>query len=116
MKSREHVSARLLSTTAEEDQTRNENPIKLVTDEIKQGNQGGSTLEKSDATGENVNGEDAIDVDDNDGRLSKSSHASDQASETVVSRHKLPLDFSSCYFVHFGCKTFFRFLVMLENF
>ncbi|KAJ1422130.1 SANT/Myb domain [Sesbania bispinosa] len=34
--------------------------------EIKQGNQGGNTLEKTDATGENVNGEDAIDVDDND--------------------------------------------------
>ncbi|XP_057430078.1 probable galacturonosyltransferase 4 [Lotus japonicus] len=86
VKSREHVSARLLSTTAEEDQTRNENPIKLVTDEIKQGNQGGSTLEKSDATGENVNGEDAIDVDDSDGKLAKSTHASTQESQTKATK------------------------------
>lgn len=110
-----HVSARVLSATNEEGRAKGENPIKLVTDGIKQGNHS-RYLEKADITGDSANGEDAIDVDDNDGRLSKSSHASDQASETVVSRHKLPLDFSSCYFVHFGCKTFFRFLVMLENF
>ncbi|KAJ1443880.1 Ulp1 protease family, C-terminal catalytic domain [Sesbania bispinosa] len=34
--------------------------------EIKQGNQGGNTWRKLMQTGENVNGEDAIDVDDND--------------------------------------------------
>ncbi|KAH1208805.1 hypothetical protein AAZX31_15G117800 [Glycine max] len=71
VESREHVSARMLSTTTEEDQTKNENPIKLVTDGIKQGNQG-------DASGENVNREDAIDVDDNDGKLAKSTSASTQ--------------------------------------
>ena len=71
MKSREHVFARMLSTTTEEDLAKKENPIKLVTDGIKQGNQG-------DASGENVNGEDAIDVDDNDGKLAKSISASTQ--------------------------------------
>ncbi|KAK7303464.1 hypothetical protein RJT34_14371 [Clitoria ternatea] len=61
------VKSRVLSTTTEEDQTQNENHIKLVTDGI---NQGGSSV--VDATGENVLGEDAIDVDDND---AKSTHA-----------------------------------------
>ncbi|KAK2448170.1 putative galacturonosyltransferase [Trifolium repens] len=79
VESREHVSARVLSTTTEEDQTEKVNTIKLVTDEIKQGNQGGDgTLENNDANGENVNGEDAIDVDDNDGKLAKSTHDSTQ--------------------------------------
>ncbi|KAK7331191.1 hypothetical protein VNO77_25409 [Canavalia gladiata] len=79
VKSREHVSARVLSTTTGEDQTEKENPIKLVTDGIKQGNQGYNALEKSDTVGENMNGEDAIDVDDdNEGKLAKSSHASTQ--------------------------------------
>lgn len=78
-KTREHVSARVLSATTKEDQAEKDATIKLVTDEIKQGNQGGEgTLEKADATGENVNGEDAIDVDDNDGKLAKSSHDSTQ--------------------------------------
>ena len=40
---------------------------------------------KADTTGDSVNGEDAIDVDDNDGKLAKSSDASDLASETMVS-------------------------------
>ncbi|XP_027368990.1 probable galacturonosyltransferase 4 isoform X1 [Abrus precatorius] len=70
VKSREHVSARVLSTTTEEDQNRKENPIKLVTD--------GSILEKSVAIGENVNGEDAIDVEDSEGKLTKSMHDSPQ--------------------------------------
>ncbi|KAK2394435.1 putative galacturonosyltransferase [Trifolium repens] len=75
VESREHVSARVLSTTTEEDRTEKDNTIKLVTDEVKQGNQGGDgTLENNDANGENVNGEDAIDVDDNDGKLAKSTH------------------------------------------
>ena len=77
MKSREHVFARMLSTTTEEDLAKKENPIKLVTDGIKQGNQG-------DASGENVNGEDAIDVDDNDGKLAKSISASTQEPEIKV--------------------------------
>ncbi|AES64612.1 putative polygalacturonate 4-alpha-galacturonosyltransferase [Medicago truncatula] len=78
-KTREHVSARVLSATTKEDQAEKDATIKLVTDEIKQGNQSGEgTLEKADATGENVNGEDAIDVDDNDGKLAKSSHDSTQ--------------------------------------
>jgi len=79
VKTREHVSTRVLSATTKEDQAEKDATIKLVTDEIKQGNQGGeSTLEKADATGENVNGEDAVDVDDNDGKLAKSSHDSIQ--------------------------------------
>ncbi|TKY72298.1 galacturonosyltransferase 4 [Spatholobus suberectus] len=78
VKSREHVSARVLSTTTEENQTKKENPIKLVTDGISQGNQRGGSLDKGDATGENVNGEDAIDVDDSDGKLTKSTHDSTQ--------------------------------------
>jgi alpha-1,4-galacturonosyltransferase len=79
VESREHVSARVLSTTTEEDRTEKDNTIKLVTDEVKQGNQGGDgTLENNDANGENVNGEDAIDVDDNDGKLAKSTHDSTQ--------------------------------------
>ena len=79
MESREHVSARVLKTTTEEEHTEKDNTIKLVTDEIKQGNQGADgTLEKGDAAGENVNGEDAIDVDDNDGKLTKSTHDSTQ--------------------------------------
>ncbi|CAJ2658130.1 probable galacturonosyltransferase 4 [Trifolium pratense] len=74
VESREHVSARVLSTTTEEDQTEKDNTIKLVTDEIKHGNQGGDgTSEKNDA-----NGEDAIDVDDNDGKLTKSTRDSTQ--------------------------------------
>ncbi|MED6207031.1 putative galacturonosyltransferase 4 [Stylosanthes scabra] len=75
VESREHVSARVLSTTTEEDQGRKESFIRLVTD--KQGNEG-STLEKADGGGgENVNGEDAIDVDDSDAKLTKPDHASD---------------------------------------
>jgi len=54
-----------------------------VTDGIKRGNQS-SNLEKYDTTGDSVNGEDAIDVDDNEGKLAKSFDASDQASETMV--------------------------------
>lgn len=79
----EHASARVLSATNEEGQTIGENPIKLVTDGIKRGNQS-SNLEKYDTTGDSVNGEDAIDVDDNEGKLAKSFDASDQASETMV--------------------------------
>ncbi|XP_057416448.1 probable galacturonosyltransferase 4 [Lotus japonicus] len=82
-----HVSARVLSATNEEGRAKGENPIKLVTDGIKQGNHS-RYLEKADITGDSANGEDAIDVDDNDGRLSKSSHASDQASETVASKQE----------------------------
>ncbi|XP_004486385.1 probable galacturonosyltransferase 4 [Cicer arietinum] len=67
VESREHVSARVLSTTTEEDQTEKDNLIKLVTDETKQGNQGGD-------------GEDAIDVDDNEGKLAKPTLAFTQES------------------------------------
>ncbi|KAJ1400381.1 Nucleotide-diphospho-sugar transferase [Sesbania bispinosa] len=73
--------------TNEEGRTKGENPIKLVTDGIKQGNQS-SYLEKADITGDTVNGEDAIDVDDNDGRLAKSFHTSDQASETMATKQE----------------------------
>jgi alpha-1,4-galacturonosyltransferase len=78
-KTREHVSARVLSATTKEDEAEKDATIKLAIDSIMQGNQGGEgTLEKADATGENVNGEDDIDVDDNDGKLAKSSHDSIQ--------------------------------------
>ncbi|KAI4298859.1 hypothetical protein L6164_032373 [Bauhinia variegata] len=80
--SREHVSARVLSTAEEEDRTQKENPIKQVTDGVKQGNQS-SPLEKAVATGENENGEDAIDVDDSDGKLVKSVQASYNASKSM---------------------------------
>lgn len=80
----EHASARVLSATNEGGQTKGENPIKLVTEGIKRGNQS-SNLDKYDTTGDSVNGEDAIDVDDNEGKLAKSFDASDQASETLVS-------------------------------
>ncbi|KAG4990236.1 hypothetical protein AAZX31_09G017000 [Glycine max] len=86
VKSREHVFARMLSTTTEEDLAKKENPIKLVTDGIKQGNQG-------DASGENVNGEDAIDVDDNDGKLAKSISASTQ--EPEIKEQQLATETSS---------------------
>ncbi|KAK7387647.1 hypothetical protein VNO78_22434 [Psophocarpus tetragonolobus] len=82
----EHVSTRVLSATNDEGQTKGENPIKLVTDGIKQGIQS-SYLEKADITGDSVNGEDAIDVDDNDGKLAKSFDAADQASETMEQQH-----------------------------
>ena len=85
----EHVSARVLSATKDEGQTKGENPIKLVTDGINQGNQN-SYMVKADTTGDSVNGEDAIDVDDNDGKLAKSS---DLVSETTVSDK-----FASCFF------------------
>ncbi|XP_057756908.1 probable galacturonosyltransferase 4 [Arachis stenosperma] len=79
VESREHVSARVLSTTTEEDQGRKESLIRLVTD--KQGNEG-NTLEKADGGGgENVNSEDAIDVDDSDAKLTKSDRASDRESQ-----------------------------------
>jgi alpha-1,4-galacturonosyltransferase len=97
VESREHVSARVLSTTTEEDRTEKDNTIKLVTDEVKQGNQGGDgTLENNDANGENVNGEDAIDVDDNDGKLAKSTHDSTQ--EPLI---KVCNILYVCFFVQF---------------
>ncbi|ESW19558.1 hypothetical protein PHAVU_006G135100 [Phaseolus vulgaris] len=80
VKSMEHLSARVLSTTTDEDQTKKENPIKLVTGGIRQGNQVGGSLDKG-ATGENVNGEAAIDVDDNDGKLATSTSVSTQDPE-----------------------------------
>lgn len=82
--SREHVSARVLSTTNNEGQIKGENPIKLVTDGINKENQSSNL----DATGDNVNGEDAIDVDDHHGKLIKSSHASYQASETMATKQE----------------------------
>ncbi|XP_061344336.1 probable galacturonosyltransferase 4 [Gastrolobium bilobum] len=91
VESREHVSARVLSTTTEKDhQTKKENPIiKLVTDGIKQGNQGGSTLEKADVSGENVNGEDdAIDVDDNNEKLTKSARGSTQKPQIKTNKQE----------------------------
>lgn len=84
MKSREHLSARVLSTTTDEDQTTKENPIKLVTDGIRQGNQVGGSFDKVDGTGENVNGEVAIDVDGNDGKLARSTSVSTQDPEIKV--------------------------------
>lgn len=111
VESREHVSARVLSATNEEGRTEGgKNPIKLVTDGIKQGNQS-NYLEKVHATGDNVNVEDAIDVDDNDGKLTKPSQVSDQASETMVSDI-----FASRFFclLNFWCKSFIRFRVMLK--
>ncbi|CAJ1941578.1 unnamed protein product [Sphenostylis stenocarpa] len=83
----EHASARVLSATNEEGQTIGENPIKLVTDGINRGNQS-SNLEKTDTTGDSVNGEDAIDVDDSEGKLAKSIEASDQASETMDTKQE----------------------------
>ena len=83
VKSREHLSARVLSTT-DEDQTKKENPIKLVTGGIRQGNQVGGSLEKGDGTGENVNGEVAIDVDGNDGKLARSTSLSTQDPQIKV--------------------------------
>ncbi|XP_027329622.1 probable galacturonosyltransferase 4 [Abrus precatorius] len=83
----EHVSARVLSATNEEGVTKGKNPIKLVTDGIEQGNQS-SHPEKVEISGDSVNGEDAIDVDDHDVKLAKLSHASGQASETLVTRQE----------------------------
>lgn len=80
--SREHVSARVLSTTNEEEQGKRENPIKLITDGGNQEDQNG-ILEKADATGENVNGEDALDVDDIDAKLTKPAHVT-KASQNMV--------------------------------
>ncbi|XP_004499343.1 probable galacturonosyltransferase 4 [Cicer arietinum] len=82
---REHVLTRVLSATNEEDWSKGDNPIKLLTDGVKPINQS-SYLEKADITGGSVNGEDAIDVDDNDGKLTKSSNASDQVSETILTK------------------------------
>ncbi|KAK7262052.1 hypothetical protein RJT34_29612 [Clitoria ternatea] len=86
-KSGEHVSARVLSATTEEGRATGENPIKLVTDGVKQVNRSGY-LEKADITGDDVNGEDAIDLDDSDAKLAKSSYASDEASETVATKQE----------------------------
>ncbi|KAE9594789.1 hypothetical protein Lal_00013242 [Lupinus albus] len=88
--SREHASARVLYTTTEEDQAQRDNPIKQVTDGIKQGNQGGSILAKADSTSENVSAEDAIDVDDNDGRHTKSAQVSDQESHINATKQEQP--------------------------
>ncbi|KAJ7967880.1 Hexosyltransferase [Quillaja saponaria] len=82
VESRDHVSARVLSATDEEDQTQRENPIKQVTDGVEQGNQS-STSEKADAASENDSGEDAIDAGDNDGKLSDLEHVSDNASQNM---------------------------------
>lgn len=83
VESREHVSARVLSTTNEEEQTKKENPIKLITDGVNQEVQIG-ILEKTDATSENVNGQDALDVNGNRGKLARSVHIS-KASQNMVS-------------------------------
>ncbi|KAE9599142.1 hypothetical protein Lal_00043882 [Lupinus albus] len=88
--SREHASARVLSATTEEDQARRGNPIKQVTDGIKQGNQGGNIVEKGDSTNENVSGVDAIDVDDNDGKLNKSAQVSDQETQIKATKQEQP--------------------------
>ena len=77
------MSARVLSTTNEEEQGKRENPIKLITDGGNQEDQNGSILEKADATGENVNGEDALDVDDIDAKLTKPAHVT-KASQNMV--------------------------------
>jgi len=95
----EHLSARVLSTTTDEDQTKKENPIKLVTGGIRQGNQVGGSLDKG-ATGENVNGEAAIDVDDNDGKLATSTSVSTQDPEIKVG-DKLCFCCFICFCVHF---------------
>lgn len=80
VESREHVSARVLSTTTEqEDQTEKDNPIKQVTDE-------------------NVNGDDAIDVDDNDAKLTKSTNASTRETQLKVG-DVFSLDLCLCFFV-----------------
>jgi hypothetical protein len=85
VKSGKHVLSRVLSATNEEGRIKGGNSIKLVTDGIKQINQS-SYLQKADIAGDSVNGEDAIDVDDNDvGKLTKSSNASGQVFETIVS-------------------------------
>ncbi|KAK2412971.1 putative galacturonosyltransferase 4 [Trifolium repens] len=81
-----HVLSRVLSATNEEGRIKGGNSIKLVTDGIKQINQS-SYLEKADIAGDSVNGEDAIDVDDNDvGKLTKSSNASGQVFETILTK------------------------------
>ncbi|QHO37940.1 putative galacturonosyltransferase [Arachis hypogaea] len=55
----------------------------------KQGNEG-NTLEKADdGGGENVNGEDAIDVDDSDAKLTKSDRASDRESQVKDIKQRL---------------------------
>ncbi|XP_058753059.1 probable galacturonosyltransferase 4 [Vicia villosa] len=59
----ERVVSRVLSATNEEGRVKGENSIKQVTDE-----------------------EDAIDADDNDEKLTKSSNASDQASEVILNK------------------------------
>lgn len=98
--SREHVSARVLSTTTEEDQTEKDSNIKLVTDETKQGIQGGDgNLEKADTIGEHVSGEDAIDVDDHDGKLSKLTH--DTTEEPLVKVADIFSSWFICMFVQF---------------
>ncbi|KAI4296090.1 hypothetical protein L6164_036079 [Bauhinia variegata] len=92
VESREHVLARVLSTTKEEDQTQKENLIKQVTHQVKQGNHS-RTLENAVATGGNENGEDAIDVDDrDDGKLAKSVQASYNASQTMQKQRPTEMD------------------------
>jgi alpha-1,4-galacturonosyltransferase len=86
VKSGKHVLSRVLSATNEEGRIKERNSIKLATDGIKQINQSSYLEKKADITGDSVNGEDAIDVDDNDvGKLTKSSNASGQVFETIVS-------------------------------
>ncbi|XP_058723678.1 probable galacturonosyltransferase 4 isoform X1 [Vicia villosa] len=87
--SREHVSARVLSTTTEEDQTEKDSNIKLVTDETKQGSQGGDgSMEKGDTISEHVSGEDAIDVDDHDGKLTHDSTEEPLVKGTILEQQQ----------------------------
>ncbi|XP_057724080.1 probable galacturonosyltransferase 4 [Arachis stenosperma] len=81
--SREHSSGRVLSATNE-----GENPIKLVIDGIKQGNQS-NYLEKTNATSDNVNPEDAIDVDDSDGKLASETTTNKQEQKTRESSSRI---------------------------
>lgn len=75
-KSGERVVSRVLSATNEEGRVKGENSIKLVTDK-----------------------EDAIDADDNDEKLNKSSNDSDQVSEVIVSDIFTLCFACDCYFL-----------------
>ncbi|KAE9591550.1 hypothetical protein Lal_00039112 [Lupinus albus] len=88
--SREHAFARVLYTTTEEDQAQRDNPIKQVIDGIRHEKQGGGILEKGESASENVSGEDAIDANDNDGKLTKSDQVSDQESPIKATKQEQP--------------------------
>lgn len=77
--SREHLSARVLYTTNEEDRSQTENPIRQFTNGFQQGNQ-----INSDMDGEGESTENVLDAVDENAKSVESQQKSDETSNDMV--------------------------------